>query len=70
VLVLPTSVGRSEGRETPLDLAGIALLTLGVGLLLVGLSERIAALIVAGLAVVAVFLWVERRAAAPAAVRS
>ena len=35
-------VGRasSERKGTPLDLAGIALLTLGVGLLLVGLSER------------------------------
>ena len=38
--VLPASVGRSERKGTPLDLTGIALLTLGVGLLLVGLSER------------------------------
>ena len=44
---------------------GIALLTLGVGLLLVGLSERVVALIVAGLAVIAVFIAVERRAVAP-----
>lgn len=64
-LVLPASVGRSEHRSTPLDLAGIALLTLGVGLLLVGLSERITVLIVAGLAVCAVFVAVERRAVAP-----
>ncbi len=63
--VLPASVGKSERKGTPLDLAGIALLTLGVGLLLVGLSERMVALIVAGLAVVAVFLAVERRAVAP-----
>jgi EmrB/QacA subfamily drug resistance transporter len=63
--VLPASVGRSERRATPLDLAGIALLTLGVGLLLVGLNERHVALIVAGLLVTAVFLGVERRAVAP-----
>src|SRR3954466_340575 len=31
--VLPASLGRSERRSTPLDLTGIALLTLGVGLL-------------------------------------
>jgi hypothetical protein len=49
------------GRQEPLDLAGIALLTLCVGLLLVGLSERVVALIVAGVAVLAV----ERRAVAP-----
>jgi EmrB/QacA subfamily drug resistance transporter len=64
-IVLPASVGRSEHRGTPLDLAGIALLTLGVGLLLIGLNERHIALIAGGLAVVAVFLGVERRAAAP-----
>ena len=49
--VLPASVGRSERRATPLDLAGIALLTLGVGLLLVGLNERHVALIAGGLVV-------------------
>ena len=38
--VLPASIGRSERRGTPLDLTGIALLTGGVGLLLVGLNER------------------------------
>ena len=63
--VLPASVGRSERRGTPLDLTGIALLTAGVGLLLVGLNERHLALIVAGLAVLAAFLAVERRAVAP-----
>ena len=63
--VLPASVGRSERRSTPLDLAGIALLTLGVGLLLIGLNQRNVALIAGGLAVVAVFLGVERRAVAP-----
>src|SRR4051794_32525203 len=63
--VLPASVGRNESRTTPLDLRGIALLTLGVGLLLIGLNERMIALIVAGLLVIAVFLGVERRAIAP-----
>jgi EmrB/QacA subfamily drug resistance transporter len=63
--VLPASVGRSESRSTPLDLTGIALLTLGVGLLLIGLNERNLGLIAGGLAVVAVFLGVERRAVAP-----
>ena len=63
--VLPASVGKSERKGTPLDLAGIALLTLGVGLLLVGLSERMVALIVAGLVVIAAFIAVERRAVAP-----
>jgi MFS family permease len=63
--VLPASVGRSERRGTRLDLTGSALLTGGVGLLLVGLSERRLALIAAGLAVIAAFLAVERRAVAP-----
>jgi EmrB/QacA subfamily drug resistance transporter len=38
--VLPAGVGRSEARGVPLDLAGIALLTGTVGLLLVGLNEK------------------------------
>ena len=63
--VLPASVGRSERRGTPLDLTGIALLTLGVGLLLVGLNQRNVALIVAGLVVIGIFLGFERRAVAP-----
>ncbi len=67
---LPAAVGRSERRDTPLDLAGIALLTSGVGLLLVGLGERghatrDALLIGAGLALLAAFVAVERRAVAP-----
>jgi len=80
-LVLPASVGRSERRGTPLDLPGIALLTLAVGLLLVGLSTRAhpdaaghlpgwlradtGGLIVASAGVAALFAAVERRAAAP-----
>lgn len=38
--ILPASVGRSERRDVPLDLAGIALLTGAVSLLLVGLNEK------------------------------
>src|SRR3954453_22562206 len=52
--VLPASVGRSERRGTPLDLRGIALLTLGVGVLLVGLNERSPWMIAAAAGVIAV----------------
>src|SRR3954452_20678733 len=38
--VLPAEIGRSERRDVPLDLAGIALLTVAVSLLLVGLNEK------------------------------
>lgn len=76
---LPASIGRSE-RGVPLDLAGIAALTAAVGLVLVGLSNRASSagdgaetwtqldtggLLVAGLALTAVFVLVERRAVAP-----
>jgi EmrB/QacA subfamily drug resistance transporter len=79
--VLPAQVGRSERRDVPLDLAGIALLTAAVSLLLVGLNEkthadavgalpgwaelRTGGLIAAGLALAVALLGVERRAAAP-----
>src|ERR671933_1035938 len=62
---LPRSLGRYEGREVPVDLAGIALLTVGVGLVLVGLNQRTAMPLVVGAVVLAAFLAVERRAAAP-----
>jgi EmrB/QacA subfamily drug resistance transporter len=75
---LPATVGRSERRDVPLDLAGIAVLTGAVGLLLVGLSERThgatlpgwtewrtGGLIGAGLLGLAAFWAIERRAAAP-----
>jgi EmrB/QacA subfamily drug resistance transporter len=62
---LPRSLGRYEGREVPVDVAGIALLTAGVGLLLVGLDQRSVAPLVAGAAVLAAFLAVERRAVSP-----
>jgi EmrB/QacA subfamily drug resistance transporter len=79
--VLPAEIGRSERRDVPLDLAGIALLTTAVSLLLVGLNEkthadamgslpswielRTGGLIAAGLAVAVALLVVERRAHAP-----
>src|SRR4051812_23122813 len=62
---LPRSLGRYEEREVPVDVAGIALLTAGVGLLLVGLDQRTVAPIVAGAATLAALLAVERRSAAP-----
>jgi EmrB/QacA subfamily drug resistance transporter len=81
VAVLPASIGRRERRGTPLDLGGIALLTVAVGLLLVGLSVRshpdgagnlpgwlqpdTGGLIAACLLVIVAFVAVERRAAAP-----
>jgi EmrB/QacA subfamily drug resistance transporter len=74
--VLPASIGRTEGRGTPLDLAGIALLTVGLGLLLVGLNERghgdaawvelrTGGAMLAGLLVLGAFVIAERRAIAP-----
>lgn len=78
--VLPASIGRSEGRSVPLDVAGIALLTAAVGLVLVGLSGAApvgaatlaswarwdtGGLLLAGLAVAAALVRVERRAVAP-----
>ena len=44
---------------------GIALLTLAIGLVLIGLSERGAVLLIAGCVPLAAFVWVERRASAP-----
>ncbi len=63
--VLPASVGRGESRANPLDLAGIATLTVAVGLLLVGLVHRDWAPIAAGVAGLAGFVAIERRAASP-----
>jgi EmrB/QacA subfamily drug resistance transporter len=63
--VLPAHIGRNESRNTPLDLAGIATLTVAVGLLLVGLQHRDVVLAVAGVAGLAAFVAVERRATAP-----
>jgi len=63
--VLPASIGRREDRRSPLDLAGIALLTVSIGLILVGLSERVGGLLAAGAALLVAFVYVERRAASP-----
>jgi EmrB/QacA subfamily drug resistance transporter len=62
---LPRSLGRYEGRDVPVDAAGIALLSCGIGLFLIGLNQRSASLLFAGGAVLVAFLAVERRAAAP-----
>jgi MFS family permease len=75
--ILPRSVGRSEQGAARLDVAGIALLTGAVGLLLVGLSEhsraagdgallawtepRTGGLIAAGVLLLWAFVAVERR---------
>ena len=80
-LALPASIGKVERRSTPLDVRGIALLTLAIGLLLVGLSERshvsaagavpgwfelrTGGLIVGALLVLAAFVVAERRAVSP-----
>jgi EmrB/QacA subfamily drug resistance transporter len=63
--VLPAAVGRREGRGAPIDVAGIAVLTAAVGLVLVGLSERIGVLVGAGALLLIPFAWLERRAASP-----
>jgi len=73
--VLPADLGRSQGRETPLDIAGIAVLTASLGLVLVGLNQhllvsswcavRTGGLVAAGLVGVGLLVLVERRAAAP-----
>jgi EmrB/QacA subfamily drug resistance transporter len=63
--VLPAHIGRNESRNTPLDLAGIATLTVAVGLLLVGLQHRDIAPVAAGVAGLAAFVAIERQATAP-----
>src|SRR3954463_14382687 len=72
--VLPASIGRSEHRGARIDFAGIGLLTVAIGLVLVGLNQhaqvawadwRTSGLIAAGLATLVAFIAVERRAAAP-----
>jgi EmrB/QacA subfamily drug resistance transporter len=73
--VLPSGLGRSESRTTPIDLAGIAVLTASVGLVLVGLNQhltvptwadlRTGGVIAAGAAGLVLLVAVERRAVAP-----
>jgi EmrB/QacA subfamily drug resistance transporter len=78
--VLPASIGRTERRDVPLDVAGIALLTTAITLVLVALSElspvdvaappslvrwETGGLLLAGLVAAAALVRVERRAVAP-----
>lgn len=73
--VLPAELGRSQGRETPLDLAGIAVLTISLGMVLIGLNQhllvsswstvRTGGLVLSGLVGVALLVYVERRASSP-----
>lgn len=73
--VLPRGFGRTESRETPVDLAGIAVLAAAVGLLLVGVGRhqvvrewtapQTGGLVLLGLAGLALLVLVERRAVAP-----
>jgi MFS family permease len=72
---LPVSLGRSQGRKAPLDVAGIAVLTASLALVLVGLNQhllvaswftaRTGGLVVAGIIGVGLLVLVERRAASP-----
>ena len=73
--VLPAELGRSQGRETPLDVAGIAVLTASLGLVLVGLNQhlvvsswfavRTGGSVAVGLLGLVLLVLVERRAASP-----
>ena len=73
--VLPAELGRRQGRETPLDIAGIATLTASLGLVLVGLNQhllvpswlaaRTGGLVIFGLAGLGLLALVERRAESP-----
>ncbi len=73
--VLPAELGRRQGRETPLDIAGIAVLTASLGSVLVGLNQhllisswlaaRTGGLVMAGLVGMGLLVIVERRAASP-----
>ena len=72
--VLPAHIGRSAA-SAKLDLAGIALLTLGVGLVLVGLTQhatvgawldvRTGGLTISGILLLMAFVQVERQASFP-----
>jgi predicted MFS family arabinose efflux permease len=73
--VLPAELGRSQGREIPLDIAGIAVLTASLGLILVGLNQhliepswfalRTGGSVAAGLAGTGLLVIIERRAESP-----
>ncbi|MDQ6930673.1 MAG: MFS transporter, partial [Candidatus Eremiobacteraeota bacterium] len=59
---VPTNAARVRG---PLDVAGLSLLTLGLLALMCGLSQNLPSSTLAGLALLAAFAIVERRAAFP-----
>jgi MFS family permease len=75
VVALPPAFGRTEARDTPLDLRGIATLTASVGVLLVGINRHqqlgswahltTGGAVVAGVLGLGLFLRVERVATAP-----
>jgi Major Facilitator Superfamily len=75
VAVLPASFGRSESRETPVDVLGIAVLTVAVGSVIVGVNRHqqigswadltTGGAVLLGIAGLLSFLQVERRAQAP-----
>jgi EmrB/QacA subfamily drug resistance transporter len=74
-VTLPSGFGRTESRETPVDLRGIATLTLAVGALLVGITRHqqlgdwmglsTGGALVLGLLGALLFVLTERRAVAP-----
>lgn len=75
VAVLPSTFGRSESRDTPLDLMGIATLSLAIGALIVGVNRHqqigdwsdysTGGAVLAGLVGLALFVRAEQRAVAP-----
>lgn len=75
LVVLPASFGRSESRETPVDLAGIATLSLAVGAVIVGVNRHqeigswadysTGGALLAGLVGLGLFVRAEQRAVAP-----
>lgn len=75
LVALPAGFGRSESRDTPLDVRGIAVLTASVGSLLVGLNRHqelhtwadvtTGGAVALGVLGTGVLVWVEHRAVAP-----
>ncbi|HXH78869.1 MFS transporter [Nocardioides sp.] len=75
LVALPAGFGRTEARDTPLDMRGIAALTASVGALLIGINRHqelhtwaditTGGAVGLGVLGMGVLLWVERRAVAP-----
>jgi EmrB/QacA subfamily drug resistance transporter len=73
--VLPASFGRSEARETPLDVAGIATLSLAIGAVIIGVNRHqqlggwadptTGGAVLLGVVGLVAFVGTERRAVAP-----